>query len=143
MKISEILKNEGYKNDTYRICEFLGFEDTNQLKSARFFSEEESYSPTLIPGISMSNGDMDWRVCRVVDEEDELYSVDHGYKITLEICDGSGRGRHRYYQSDFLQLLEDGIIIPYQEGYHIEHIKAFEPFCNIYLVHEFDTVVKD
>lgn len=29
MKISELIKSEGYKNSTVRICEFLGFSDTD------------------------------------------------------------------------------------------------------------------
>lgn len=143
MKISDIIEKKGYKNNTCRICEFLGFDDTDQLKGAKFFSQEESYSPIPIPGMSISNGDMTWRVCRVVDEEYDLYSVDNGYKITLEICDGFGRGRHRYYQSDFYSLLEDGLILPYEEGAHIEHIKWAEPLTGyINLIHEADIVTK-
>ena len=40
MKIEKLIERDGYKNDTVRICEFLGFADTEQLKEARFFSKE-------------------------------------------------------------------------------------------------------
>lgn len=142
MKISDIEKTKGYKTDTCRICEFLGFDDTDQLKGAKFFSQEESYSPIPFIGWSMSNGDMTWRVCQVVDSDQELYSVDYGYKLILEICDGTGQGRHKYYQSDFYSLLQAGLILPYEEGKHIEHIKWMEPLTDyISIVHEADAVV--
>lgn len=147
MKLNALIEKRGYKTDTVRICEFLGFDDTNQLKNAKFFSQEESYSPIPIPGLCMSNGDMTWRLCKVVDnEEEELYSVDYGYKIRLEICDGSGHGGHLYYQSDFLSLLKSGDII-YYEGdgsAHIEHIKWGEEISKgVLLIHEADVIVKD
>ena len=48
MKIKDIIEAKGYETDTVRICKFLGFDDTNQLKGAKFFSQEQSYSPILI-----------------------------------------------------------------------------------------------
>ena len=144
MKLAEIINEHGYKTNTVRICEFLGFEDTDQLKNAKFFSQEESYSPIPIPGICMSNGDMTWRLCKVSDPEQKLYTVDYGYKIRLEICDGSGYGNHIYYQSDFLSLLENGFIIYCNdETDHIEHIKWTEKLCGeAWLFHEADVVMK-
>ena len=65
MKISELIKSEGYKNSTVRICEFLGFSDTDQLKRAKFFAIQETYSPIPILGVSISNGDPTWRLCEV------------------------------------------------------------------------------
>lgn len=145
MNINEIIERDGYKNDTVRICEFLGFTDTNQLKGAKFFSEEESYSPILIPGFCMSNGDWTWRLCQLNDGDCELYSIDYGYKFQLEICDGSGYGKHLYYQSDFLSLLENGsIIYAENENSHIEHIKwAEELIPNLFLIHEADIVINN
>ena len=144
MNIDKLIERNGYKNDTVRICEFLGFTDTEQLKGAKFFSQEESYSPILIPGFYMGNGDYTWRLCQLNDGDCELYSIDHGYKFQLEICDGSGYGRHLYYQSDFLSLLENGSIIYDKSGKgHIEHIKWAEKLCpGIYLVHEADIVTE-
>ena len=93
----------------------------------------------------MSNGDYTWRLCQLNDGDCELYTIDHGYKFQLEICDGSGYGRHLYYQSDFLSLLEGGFIIYAGDGKgHIEHIKwAEELICGVYLVHEADVIMKD
>ena len=145
MKIADIIKAKGYETDTVRICKFLGFTDTEQLKGAKFFSQEESYSPILIPGFCMSNGDCTWRLCQLNDGDCELYSIDHGYKFQLEICDGSGYGKHLYYQSDFLSLLESGLIIYAGDGKgHIEHIKWAEKLCdNVFLIHEADIIVKE
>lgn len=42
MDINKLIERDGYKNDTVRICEFLGFTDTDQLKKAKFFSIEEN-----------------------------------------------------------------------------------------------------
>lgn len=142
MKITDIVKKTGFETDVCRICKFLGFEDTNQLKSMKFFSQEESYSSIPFIGWLVSNGNMTWRICQVVDESEELFSIDYGYKITLEICDGSGIGRHRYYQSDFLSHLKSGLIIPYTEKSYIKHIKWSEPLTeSVELIHEADIVI--
>ena len=145
MKIKDIIEAKGYETDTVRICKFLGFDDTNQLKGAKFFSQEQSYSRILIPGLCMSNGDCTWRLCQLNDGDCELHSIDYGYKFQLEICDGSGYGRHLYYQSDFLSLLEDGFIIYAGDGKgHIRHIKWTDEICDgVYVVHEADVVVKE
>lgn len=65
MKISELIKSKGYKNSTVRICEFLGFSDTDQLKRAKFFAIQETYSPIPVLGVSINNGDPTWRLCEV------------------------------------------------------------------------------
>lgn len=145
MKIADIIKVKGYETDTVRICKFLGFTDTEQLKGAKFFSQEESYSPIPIPGLCMSNGDYTWRLCQLNDGDCELYSIDYGYKFQLEICDGSGYGRHLYYQSDFLSLLEEGFIIYAGDGKgHIEHINWAEKICdNVFIIHEADIIVRE
>ena len=107
MKISELIKSEGYKNSTVRICEFLGFSDTDQLKRAKFFAIQETYSPIPVLGVSINNGDPTWRLCEVDNNVRDLYSVDEGYKIRLKICNEFG-GR-TYYQSDFLSLLKSTV----------------------------------
>ena len=146
MNINELIEKKGYENDTVRICKFLGFTDTEQLKSAKFFSQEETYSPIQILGLSMSNGDCTWRLCKIVDSDEKLYSVDYGYKFRLEICDGSGYGGRLYYQSDFLSLLRSGDIIYTEDcdNVHIEHVKWAEGLSNnVFVIHEADIVVKE
>ena len=106
MNINEIIKNKGYETDTVRICKFLGFTDTEQLKEARFFSQEQSYTPIPYVGISISNFNYTWRLCKIVDGDNKLHTIDYGYKFLLEICDGSGYGKHLYYQSDFYLCLK-------------------------------------
>lgn len=145
MKLEKLIERDGYKNDTVRICEFLGFTDTEQLKGARFFSEEEGYVPTLIPGLYMNDGKYTWHLCELSDGDRELHTIDYGYKFRLNIIDGNGHGGHLYYQSDFLSLLKNGNIIYAGDGKcHIEHIKWMEKLCgNVFLVHEADVVVKE
>lgn len=98
MEISKLVEAKGYKNSTVKICEFLGFSDTDQLKRAKFFAIQETYSPIPVLGISINNGDPTWRLCEVNNDVDELYSVDEGYKICLKIC--NEYGGNIYYQSD-------------------------------------------
>lgn len=43
MEISKLVEAKGYKNSTVKICEFLGFSDTDQLKRAKFFAEKWAY----------------------------------------------------------------------------------------------------
>lgn len=146
MKIEKLIERDGYKNDTVKICEFLGFTDTEQLKEARFFSQEQTYSPIPYVGLSMSNGDYTWRLCKIVDGDNELHTIDYGYKFRLKICDGSGYGSHLYYQSDFLSMLRDGTILYVKDGSnaHIEHIKWADELCdNVYVIHEADVVIKE
>ena len=109
MEINKLIEVKGYKNSTVRICEFLGFSDTDQLKKAKFFAIQETYSPIPIPGISINNGDPTWRLCEVNNDVNKLYSVDEGYKICLKVC--NEYGGNTYYQSDFLSLLKSGHII--------------------------------
>ena len=146
MNIKDLEEVVGYKNYTVCICEYLGFEDTEELKKAKFFSQEQSYSQLPFFGgkLSISNGDFTWRLCRIDNDVPELFSVDYGYKLKLRICDNSGVGSHLYYQFDFLQLLKEGLIIPCKdESQHIEHITWEEYVDNSSwkLVHEADVLV--
>ena len=132
MKISELIKSEGYKNSTVRICEFLGFSDTDQLKRAKFFAIQETYSPIPVLGVSINNGDPTWRLCEIDNNVRDLYSVDEGYKIRLKICNEFG-GR-TYYQSDI-------VYCPDENKYEIKHIICAEKISNgAILIHEFDSV---
>ena len=81
---------------------------------------------------------------KVDDKENELYSVDYGYKIRLQICDGC-YGSHLYYQSSFLSFLKQGLIVycPNENKYQIEHIVCGEPlYRDVMLVHEFDALIE-
>lgn len=141
MEINKLIEAKGYKNSTVRICEFLGFSDTDQLKKTKFFAIQETYSPIPIPGISINNGDPTWRLCEVNNDVNKLYSVDEGYKICLKVC--NEYGGNTYYQSDFLSLLKSGHIIycPDESKYEIKHIICAEKISNgAILIHEFDSV---
>lgn len=136
MEISKLVETKGYKNSTVKICEFLDFSDTDQLKRAKFFA-----IPVL--GISINNGDPTWRLCEVNNDVDELYSVDKGYKICLKVC--NEHGGNIYYQSDFLSLLKSGHIIycPDESKYEIKHITCAEKISDgAILIHEFDSIEK-
>ena len=136
MEISKLVETKGYKNSTVKICEFLGFSDTDQLKRAKFFAIQETYSPIPVLGISINNGDPTWRLCEVNNDVDELYSVDKGYKICL-----NEHGGNIYYQSD----LKSGHIIycPDESKYEIKHITCAEKISDgAILIHEFDSIEK-
>ena len=135
MEINKLIEAKGYKNSTVRICEFLGFSDTDQLKRAKFFAIQETYSPIPVLGISINNGDPTWRLCEVNNDVDELYSVDEGYKICNEY------GGNIYYQSDFLSLLKSGHIIYCPD--ESKHITCAEKISDgAILIHEFDSIEK-
>lgn len=144
MKLNNLIEQKGFENDTVRICKFLGFTDTDQLKKAKFYSQEQSYSPIPILGLSVSNNDYTWRLCEISNDEPELYSVDHGYKLRLKICDGSGYGSNLYYQSDFYSLLQNGDILLAENNSHIEHIAWQEKITDfVCITHEADVLVKN
>lgn len=143
MEISKLVETKGYKNSTVKICEFLDFSDTDQLKRAKFFAIQETYSPIPVLGISINNGDPTWRLCEVNNDVDELYSVDKGYKICLKVY--NEHGGNIYYQSDFLSLLKSGHIIycPDESKYEIKHITCAEKISDgAILIHEFDSIEK-
>lgn len=111
----------------------------SQLKRAKFFAIQETYSPIPVLGISINNGDPTWRLCEVNNDVDELYSVDEGYKICLKIC--NEYGGNIYYQSDFLSLLKSGHIIYCPD--EIKHITCAEKISDgAILIHEFDSIEK-
>lgn len=141
MKIEELLSNKGYENNAYKICKFLGLDDTNKLIGAKFFSQEMTYSPIMIPGWTMSNNDRTWHVCCIEKGVLSIDDIDSGYNINLAICDGNGEGKHRYYQDTFLSFLESGLIIPYDENICIKHIKWQDKLTDtVDIVHEADVL---
>lgn len=127
-------------NECRMICEYLGFTDTDQLRYANFYSQEESYSLIDIIGFSISNSDLDWRLCEV---DESRYNIEDGYKITLVGC-GNEIVQHSYYQIDFLSLLKSGNILYSDPTIPtcIENVSWIEPLTNnTYIVHN-ATVVK-
>ena len=141
MKLEDIIKRDEVISYPVRICQYLGFEDTDELKSVKFFSEEDTYT-TYFGCISIADNKPTIQICEVVeDANDDLYSVDYGYRIGLRPIDG--RHAHWYYQSDFYTLLKQGSIVPYQEGDVIEHQMWKEqiPNTQAYIVHEADVLV--
>ena len=141
MKLESIVKRDGFISNPVRICKYLGFKDTDELKSAKFFSTEDSFT-TFFGCISISDGKYTVKVCEVVeDTSSDMYSIDHGYRIGLRPV--GERHVHWYYQSDFYTLLKQGSIVPYQEGDVIEHQMWKEqiPNTQAYIVHEADVLV--
>ena len=141
MKLEDIIKRDEFISYPVRICRYLGFEDTDGLKSAKFVSVEDSYT-TYFGCINISDNKPTVKVCEVVeDANDDLYSIDHGYRIGLRPI--GERHIHWYYQSDFYTLLKQDLIVLYQDGDKIEHQMWEEqiPNTRAYIVHEADVLV--
>ena len=140
MKLEDMIKRDEFISYPVRICKYLGFQDTDELKSAKFFSVEDSYT-TYFGCISISDNKPTVRVCEVEDANVDLYSVDYGYQIGLRPI--GGRHIHWYYQSDFYTLLKQRYIVLYHDGDTIEHQVWKEPIpsTSAYVVHEADVLV--
>ena len=87
-------------------------------------------------GISFtsSSDELEWFECYV---DEERYKVADNYKITLRAVDG--RAYEHYYQSDFLQLMWEGFIVPKtSDDIHVEYVSFNEPIPNTcaYIHHE-------
>lgn len=96
---------------------------------------------TFMGMISFTSSDdpLMWFECYV---DEECYKVDDNYKITLR--DVNGCAYETYYQSDFLQLMYEGLIIPKtSDDMHIEYVQFDEPILNTcaYLHHEGQCIV--
>ena len=73
-----------------------------------------------------SSDELEWVECYV---DEERYKVEDSYKITLRAIDGSAY--EHYYQSDFLQLMYEGLIVPKtNEDIHVETVFLDEPIPN-------------
>ena len=81
-----------------------------------------------------------WTECKI---NENRYTVEEGYKITLEPLDREHFTWEHYEQSDFMQLVKMGAILPKTENnQRVEHIITAEHLCgDAYLVHEGDVVV--
>ena len=92
-------------------------------------------------GISFTSSldELEWVECYV---DEERYKVDDGYKITLRAVDG--RAYEHYYQSDFLQLMWEGLIVPKtSDDIHAEYVSFDEPILDTvaYIHHEGQVLV--
>ena len=96
---------------------------------------------TFMGMISFTSSDdpLMWFECYI---DEEHYKVDDNYKITLR--DVNGCAYEHYYQSDFLQLMYEGLIIPKtSDDMHIEYVQFDEPILNTcaYIQHEGQCIV--
>lgn len=90
-------------------------------------------------GFTSSSDALEWFECYV---DEERYKVEDGYKITLRAIDG--RAYEHFYQSDFLQLMWGGSIVPKtNEDIHVETVCFDEPIPNsiAYIHHEGQVLV--
>ncbi len=76
-------------------------------------------------GISFtcSSDELQWYECEV---DESRYKVDENYKVTLRNINGPEY--EHYYQSDFKQLIDDGLVFPKtSENMHVETVDFWEP----------------
>ena len=96
-------------------------------------------------GFTSSSDALEWFECYV---DEERYKVEDNYKITLR--DINNNAYEHYDQSDFLQLILEGFIVPKtSDDIHVEYVSFDEPIPNTiaYIHHEgqllvgtFDTI---
>lgn len=78
--------------------------------------------------------------CEIVEDR---YKIDDGYKVTLKALD-ENYGFEHYYQSDFVSLIERGIIIKVEPGMHVEFKTWKEPLCGqVFIEHAAYVVCKN
>lgn len=81
-----------------------------------------------------------WVECKI---NESRYHVDDGYKISLEPLDRENFTWEHYEQSDFMQAIKYGTILPKtRKDQTVQHIVMAEHICgDAYLIHEADIVV--
>ena len=90
-------------------------------------------------GFCMTGDKYTWTECKI---NESIYSIEDGYKISLEPLDKEHFTWEHYEQSDFMQLVKYGCIIPKtREDQSVQHIIMAEHLCGAaYLIHEGDIV---
>ena len=92
-------------------------------------------------GFTNSNDKKYWVQCRVCEDR---YKLSDGYKITLKPIDDRFASEH-FYQSDFVELVQDGYIIPKKnDNDRVEMIESQEYIgCGLNMVTVGYVVIQD
>lgn len=103
-------------------------------KDVHYFCKMRPIQSLFGIGFTSSSDELEWFECYV---DEERYKVEDNYKITLRAIDG--RAYEHYYQTDFLQLMWEGFIVPKtSDDIHIEYMSFDELIPNTiaYIHHE-------
>ena len=103
-------------------------------KNIHYFCKMRPIQSIFGIGFTSSSDALEWFECYV---DEERYKVGDNYKITLRAIDG--RAYEHYYQTDFLQLMWEGLIVPKtSDDIHVENVSFDEPIPNTiaYIHHE-------
>lgn len=89
-------------------------------------------------GFTCSSDEFQWYECTI---DESRYKVDENYKITLRNI--SGPEYEHYYQSDFMQFIKEGRVIPKtSENMRIETVDFREPIPgSIAMIHHQGQVI--
>lgn len=103
--------------------------------------------PDKFCGFCFASPSDDWVECKIDNNQPELYTLEHGYKVELVPAteeDSLKYAGRMYYQGDLLSLIKEGIyVLKVYPEQHIEHKSCIEPLCgDAYLLHEWDEVVE-
>lgn len=108
-------------------------------KDIHYFCKMKPIQSIFGIAFTASSDALEWFECYV---DEERYKVEDNYKITLR--DINGRAYEHYYQSDFLQLMYEGFIVPKtNDDIHVENVSFNEPIPNTiaYIHHEGQVLV--
>ena len=103
-------------------------------KNIHYFCKMRPIQSIFGIGFTSSSDPLEWFECYV---DEERYTVEDNYKITLRAVDGCAY--EHFYQDDFLQLMWEGFIVPKtSDDIHVEHVSFDEPIPNTiaYIRHE-------
>lgn len=131
-------------NKYYNLRELVA--DCGGIEKFRFFGHLNKYTMMTPFGFALSENSDDWVECKIEDDTsaDDLYTLEHGYKVNIVPAYDNRYVGRKFYQSDLLSMIKSGcFILKTAEGQHIEEKEGFEHLHGNAYVHHYWTEVVD
>ena len=117
--------------------------DFGGIEKFRFFGLLDKYTLMTPFGFAVVEPGNDFVECKIDDIDDDLYSIESGYKVKVSPVNDDRYASQMFYQSDLLQDLKRGVFIIKEGNGHIEHKTGMEHLCgNAYLCHAWSEIVQ-
>lgn len=120
--------------------------DCGGIEKFRFYGYLDKYTLKTPFGFSFTSNSDYLVECKIEDDKSfgDLYTLEHGYKVNIVPVDNPMYAGRRYYQSDLLSMIKDGVyILKTSDSQHIEYKVGYERlFGDVYLRHEWQEIVE-
>lgn len=117
--------------------------DFGGIERFRFFGMLDKYTLMTPFGFSVVEPCNDFVECKIDDINDDLYSIESGYKVKVSPVNDDRYASQTFYQADLLQDLKRGVFIIKEGNGRIEYKTGMEHLCgDAYLCHAWSEIVQ-